>query len=157
MPSNFDENGQAKEDFPITIARTIGELLTHILAGRIPRNLELVIKAHVRTRGTPSAGPLEARDKGLASAYIQCAKRKLLTKPDPSPIKTVSELFKVSPRQVRRWGNEAAVEPRLFFPYAADEYERADRIEAAMREAAERYAAAGRGLTGRTRPKKPRR
>ena len=42
-------------------------------------------------------------------------------------------------------------------PDAADENERANKIEAAVREAAERYAAEGRGLTGRTRPKKPRR
>ena len=121
LPSNFDENGQAKEDFPITVAYTLGDQLAHILAGRIPGNLGLLIKAHVRTRGTPSAGPLEARDKGLASAYIQCARAKLLTRPDPSPIKTVSDLFKVSPRQVRRWGNEAPVDPSLFFPDAADQ------------------------------------
>jgi hypothetical protein len=157
LPSNWDPQGRAKEDFPITIARTIGDQLAHILAGRIPGNLDLVIKAHVKTRGTPGAGPVESRDKALASAYIQCAKNKLLTKPDPTPIKTVSDLFAVSTRQVRRWGNEAAVHPSMFFPDAADENERADRIEAAMREAAKRYAAAGRGLTRRTRPKKPRR
>jgi transposase-like protein len=131
------------EPFPVLIAARLADEIARVRRGTPSPYVRDLIQV-----GAPKTLPAEARVIGMAAAYRKAVADGLIN--DRKPTKTLAELYGVTPKTIKKWVREyREVSIRDFFPDAADDVERAERLKAGIPEAGEQYRRWGRGASGR--------
>jgi hypothetical protein len=118
---------------------SIASVAGYLAVGIVPKPVQVVAR-----KGRTPPGPSEARDIGLAVAYMQACKGELhhngknISISDPSPNKTIREAFAVSERTVRDWQRDR--QPAFLGVNDITP----DILASMMRKAGSRYTGAGR-------------
>jgi hypothetical protein len=155
LPNNW--NGPtaetARRPLPPELASAIARHIQVLCGGHIPHWI-----LHLQRRGAPSVDPTVRTWQGFAVAYIKMSKQGLIA--DRSPTARIGSLYGVTRRTVQNWCRDLDCEITDFFPYAANDRERADLIIVAMKSSAEKYRLWGGGPSnpkpfgkGRQRPR----
>lgn len=81
---------------PFELLLVLSKTADHLRRGIVPETIAVVVGP-----GRPAIGPTEERHISYASAYVVAARSGLLF--DPTPIKTIAELYRVSRQAVQAW------------------------------------------------------
>jgi hypothetical protein len=129
-PENW-KTGRPRCVLPAALAQTVGGLARYLASGKIPEPI-----AHCARQGAV-VGPSELRDIRRAAIYLDAVKRKVIA--DTTPVKTVADLYGCRRTTVQTWSKK--------YRDTITDDERAiapDLIKKQMKDAASRYAEAGR-------------
>ena len=131
------------EPLPAAIAARLADEIARVRRGTPSPYVSDLIKV-----GAPKTLPAEARVIGMAVAYKKAVAEGLIK--DGASTQILSKLYGVTPKTIRTWVRDNPdVSIRDFFPDAADDAERAERLKAGIPEAGEQYRRWGRGASGR--------
>lgn len=131
------------EPFPVLIAARLADEIARVRGGTPSPYVRDLISV-----GAPKTLPAEARKIGMAVAYKKAVAEGLIK--DGASTQILSKLYGVTPKTIRTWvRGYPDVSIRDFFPDAADDVERAERLKAGIPEAGEQYRRSGRGASGR--------
>lgn len=142
LPQNIDSDGRPIEYFPIDLAGSLAWHIGYIRTGHLPSTIKDMLRP-----GSPGVGPHERNDIALAVAYIVAARQGIIV--DRHPSKSISELYGVTTRGVRKWQEKyKGTEPSDFYPNIdAPDFE--ELLNRDVKEAGLRYQQGGRGSQGR--------